>query len=86
MHVLVVESGILDHNATVGETHAFPLTLTPIVATIQKCCVLVVANGILDHIAPVSVEFPLALTPIVAMSQKCMFWLWGVASRTKMLL
>mgnify|MGYP007113547263 CR=1 FL=1 len=39
MHVLVVESGILDHNATVGETHAFALTLTPIVATIQKCCI-----------------------------------------------
>ena len=36
MHVLVVESGILDHNATVGVTHAFPLTLTPVAAMNQN--------------------------------------------------
>ena len=35
---LAVANGILDQNAPVGVTRAFPLTLTPIVAMSPKCC------------------------------------------------
>ena len=67
IHVLFWESDTSDNNATVGETHAFPLTLTPVAAMKQ---IHIGRNGFLDENALVGVAraFPLDFSPIVATS------------------